>query len=722
MLKQLEIQGFKSFADKAVLNFPSGITAVVGPNGSGKSNVVDSIRWVFGEQSQKNMRINSAEDVIFNGTTKKQANNLAQVALVFDNQKKVFPVDFDEVEIRRKVYRDGSSEYFLNKQQVRLKDLVQILASAKLGVKGMSIVNQGAGDIFLKANSVERREIIEEMVGLKDLRLKKEEADRKIRETRENLNQVETILSEISPNLRSLKRQVDRWQSRQEKESALKELEKEFFLYRIAKLLEERRSFSDYDQDSKKLQTLQQALEKTESELKVLTESSSAETFKEPFSEKISSFQSKKQEVLRQLGHLEGQLEFLSREPKAKAGFDAGSAEVELQKILSKLKSFLAESSLDKIKAGLASLAEELEKFLFSADHLSANRDAEQGILLKKKEELTLQISLLDKEIDENQKSLLATETSKARGLESILKIFEEQRRQVRLLEQKILDQKVEREKLRFVEEDLRMKLSEAGFSWEIFLSENQEFFSKSSEKENSEFDLTTLEKKIFRLKSELSLIGEVDQETLKEFQAANERFEFLSTQKKDLDEALVDLEGLSEELEGKITIGFEEALKKIDQEFQKYFGIIFEGGKASLKIEKAFDEETKVASFGIEIAVNLPRKKIKSLEMLSGGERSLTAVALLFAVINYARPPFLVLDEIDAALDESNSRKLAKVLKEFVKNSVQFVLITHNRAVMESADVLYGITMSDGISRLFSLRFKEAEELASQDIHQPAQ
>jgi len=233
VLKSLEIQGFKSFTDKVVLRFPEGITAVVGPNGSGKSNVVDAIRWVLGEQSSKNIRINNADDVIFSGTSQKQASSAAQVGLLFDNSQKIFPLDFGEVEIRRKVYRDGSSEYFLNKQQVRLKDIVQLLASAKLGVKGMGIINQGAGDIFLRANSIERREMIEEMIGLKELRLKKDEAGKKIRDTRINLLQAESILSEIGPNLRSLKRQVEKWQARKEKELELASLEKDFFIKKI---------------------------------------------------------------------------------------------------------------------------------------------------------------------------------------------------------------------------------------------------------------------------------------------------------------------------------------------------------------------------------------------------------------------------------------------------------------------------------------------------------
>ncbi len=217
MLKQLDIQGFKSFADKVTLKFPTGITAVVGPNGSGKSNVVDALRWVLGEQSSKNIRIANATDVIFNGTPQRSQSGFASVALIFDNSKKLFPIDFSEVMMARKVYRDGASEYTINKKQARLKDVTQVLASAKLGVKGMSIINQGAGDVFLRANPIERREIIEEMVGLKEYRLKKEDAQRRMKETSENIAKVQSILLELEPNLRLLRRQVAKWQSRAEK-------------------------------------------------------------------------------------------------------------------------------------------------------------------------------------------------------------------------------------------------------------------------------------------------------------------------------------------------------------------------------------------------------------------------------------------------------------------------------------------------------------------------
>ncbi len=739
MLKSLEIQGFKSFADKTVLSFPEGITAVVGPNGSGKSNVVDSIRWVFGEQSSKNIRINNAEDVIFSGTLQRQAGSIAQVSLLFDNRQKTFPLDFEEVEIRRKVYRDGNSEYFLNKQQVRLKDLIQLLASAKLGVKGMSVVNQGAGDIFLRANSVERREMIEEMVGLKELRLKKEEAERKIRDTKTNLLQVESILNEIGPNLRSLKRQVERWHSRKEKEEELLVLEKEFFVKKIKDLKKEA-ALSNLVLEEQKIKNLETEIYREEARLKGFAGEANELDSGREIAKKIDSLQKQRFETLRVIGNLEGQLELLNSLPETELNFSLAEAKQELERVLEVLEKNLGENDIVKIREKTLALVNDLKSFLSVKNTESAGPVRSAGRkeeLESKKQELLKALGEVEDKINLEKQDQAAVLKEKNRGFEDLVQSLDEKRRALRVLEGKILDSKVEKERFRLRQEDLRFRLEEAGFDWDGFLLEHKEeidtstMLSVNGERSRTidpsaspdsagatDEDLLSREKKILRLRNELSLIGEVDSETIGEYETISGRFNFLSSQKADLESALEDLDELSRSLEKKIIFGFEDALKKIDKEFQNYFAIIFEGGRAGLKVEKVVNEETQETSFGIEIAVNLPRKKVKSLEMLSGGERALTAAALLFAVISYARPPFLVLDEADAALDESNSRKLARVLLELAKNKVQFILITHNRALMESADVLYGITMSDGVSKLFSLKFKEAEDLAEQDIH----
>ncbi|KKU16680.1 MAG: Chromosome partition protein Smc [Parcubacteria group bacterium GW2011_GWC1_45_9] len=640
MLKQLEIQGFKSFSDKTVLNFPEGITAVVGPNGSGKSNVVDAIRWVFGEQSSKNIRINSAEDVIFSGTPQKQASSSSQVSLLFDNRFKTFPLDFEEVEIRRKVYRDGASEYFLNKKQVRLKDLVQLLASAKLGLKGMSIINQGAADVFLRANSVERREMIEEMVGLKELRLKKEEAERKIKDSKLNLAQAETILNEIGPNLRSLKRQVERWRTRQEKEAELLVLEKDFFIKKIAELLKET-NLSQDGKDEEKIKELENEINREQSSLKNFNQGATGHSGdRQKIQAKLESLQKQRFEILRTLGNLEGQLELLGSLPETELNFSLNDAKQKLEQVLETLESVLSSEEISSIKEKIAALTKSLKSFLTGSESRSHKEsESKKQSLLDKKTELAQALDELEEKIVQEKQALADEEKEKNQSFASLIASLENKRKEMRVLEEKVLVSKVERERFKLRQEDLSLRLEEAGLSWDVFVKDNQ---ARLEQAKSFGEDLGPFEKKILRLKNELSLIGEVDQETLKEYETISARFEFLSSQKSDLESALEDLEELSKSLEEKIVSGFEEALKKIDKEFQKYFGIIFDGGRAALKVEKVVDDQTQAVNFGIEISINLPRKKIKSLEMLSGGERSLTAVALLFAVINYARPPFL--------------------------------------------------------------------------------
>ncbi|TSD03310.1 MAG: chromosome segregation protein, partial [Parcubacteria group bacterium Athens0714_26] len=179
-LKRLELIGFKSFAQKVNLDFPGGIVGIVGPNGSGKSNIIDAIRWILGEREAKNLRGAKAEDLIFAGTHHRSQMGMAQVTLNFDNSSGFFPVDFSEVSVMRRIERDGNSHYFLNKSEVRLKDIIDFFAQARLGTKGLTIINQGESDLFVRAIPLQRREMIEEILGLRQYQLKKHEAKRKL--------------------------------------------------------------------------------------------------------------------------------------------------------------------------------------------------------------------------------------------------------------------------------------------------------------------------------------------------------------------------------------------------------------------------------------------------------------------------------------------------------------------------------------------------------------
>ncbi len=210
LLKSLELQGFKTFPEKTVLNFNRGITAVVGPNGSGKSNISDAIRWVLGEQAVKTIRCSKMEDVIFNGTTERKAKGFASVTLMILNDDRKLPVDDDEVAITRRFYRSGESEYLINKNEVRLKDIHELFMDTGLGRDGYSMISQGKIDSIVASKNEERREIFEEAAGISKYRYRKAQAQRRLEQTEENLLRLYDIFKELEERIGPLKKEADK--------------------------------------------------------------------------------------------------------------------------------------------------------------------------------------------------------------------------------------------------------------------------------------------------------------------------------------------------------------------------------------------------------------------------------------------------------------------------------------------------------------------------------
>jgi len=229
-LKRIEIQGFKSFADKTIIEFDGGITTIVGPNGSGKSNISDAVRWVLGEQSAKSLRGSKMEDVIFAGTKHRKMLGLAEVSLVLDNSDHSLNVEFGEVVVTRRVYRSGESEYLINKSQVRLKDVQEMFMDTGVGRDGYSIIGQGKIDTIISSKSEDRRSIFEEASGIVKYRTRKEEAVRKLEHTNENLSRVTDILTEINNNLEPLSRKAETAKKYLELKGKLKDIDIKLFL------------------------------------------------------------------------------------------------------------------------------------------------------------------------------------------------------------------------------------------------------------------------------------------------------------------------------------------------------------------------------------------------------------------------------------------------------------------------------------------------------------
>jgi len=232
-LKRIELQGFKSFADKTVLEFLPGITTVIGPNGSGKSNISDAIRWVLGEQSMKSLRGAKTEDIIFAGTQSRKSLGFAEVSMIIDNTDQKLPIEYNEVTVTRKVYRNGESGYYINKTPCRLKDILELFMDTGIGKDGYSIIGQGKIDEILSNKSEERRHIFEEAAGIVKYRTRKVESEKKLEQTKVNLLRINDIISEIETSIEPTKQQSEKAKEFLRLRDELKSIEIGLFIHNI---------------------------------------------------------------------------------------------------------------------------------------------------------------------------------------------------------------------------------------------------------------------------------------------------------------------------------------------------------------------------------------------------------------------------------------------------------------------------------------------------------
>ena len=719
LLKRLELVGFKSFAEKTVLEFPGGIAGIVGPNGSGKSNVLDAVRWILGEREAKNLRGDKAEDLIFAGTQKRPRMGMAQVSLIFDNSSGFFAVDFSEVSIVRRIDRDGISQYFLNKTEVRLKDIIDFFAKARLGTHGLTVINQGESDLFVKSSPKERREMIEEVLGLRQYQIKKNEAQRKLKNTGINIDKVRVMLDEIGPHLRFLKKQTAKWEKLSETEKELNDLESIYFKNKLKEILVGLEKFSP------RLKEIDVKLAQKVLELKVLQEQlMKVENSRPSNKAQLDSLQVKREGLLNkkslleiELGRLEVKIEFSSSKE-----VDPKKALIVLNDLKALIKNVSEESDLGKIKSALNEIFSKIDNFLKFGNEKGASPELAE--FKNAKEKLSEQLNEIIKELE----SLKKMEGGFSADLESFNSEFRKSFQLVEAKKDEIAGLESEKNRIHFDTErfnlrmqDLETQVSQAG----------KDINELKTNLENIEpVNIFESERKIFKLRAEVASVGEIDQALLNEAKETETRFNFLSVQLADLEKASSDLGALIKDLDLKIHNDFASSLNKINEEFNKFFQLMFGGGKGKLYLEKpevkkqvlpdegladgseqitrsSDPEEEDELSAGIELELVIPRKKIKGLEMLSGGEKSLVSIAVLFALISVSPPPFLVLDEVDAALDERNTKRFAELIKDFSKKS-QFIIVTHNRSTMESSNVLYGVTMEeDGVSKVLSIKLE---------------
>ncbi|MBY0538863.1 AAA family ATPase [Patescibacteria group bacterium] len=722
-LARLDISGFKSFARKTSFDFATSVVSIVGPNGSGKSNVAEAIRFVLGEQSMKSMRGKRGEDLIWNGSNSAPRANRGSVSIVFNNQSRFLDVDFDEVNIERVVNRDGTNEYRLNGSTVRLKDILEILAGANIGQTGHHIISQGEADKILSASPRERREMLEDALGLKVYQYKLEESERKLEKTEENMRQVGALRKEIAPHLRFLKKQVEKVEKARElKEAALGRFQA--YLKREEAYLRSNKTRIDGALSGKReaLKTIAEKVQDAKRALQGAAEDKRGNAILD-LSQALDEARRERADSARRAARLEGQIEIVEKTASA-----ASVSATDVSKLIEEGEQAL--SSLSALETALSFVRSFIEKFKTLVRSAQSNA-GDLGALMKERDELLA----VEKEAGKKEAELTAS-------LESIRKELEDVRLKEREKERALFELASEEREAKHAIATLegeheRLSLEEAEFKRDIAeaipligraVADYANVEAENATREEQEREKRELEKIKIRLEEMGTAGGE---EMMKEYTEATEREAFLEKELTDLESAATSLRALIVDLEKELSVKFKEGLDSINDQFTKYFALMFDGGSASLvrvqepvrgrapKVdEDGDDEEEEIVEKeefveGIDIALSIPRKRVKSLVMLSGGERALTSIALIFAMSSVNPPPFLVLDETDAALDESNSRRYGDMVEALSKKS-QLIVITHNRETMSRAGILYGVTMgNDGVSKVLSVKLEEAVKVA---------
>nr|HPK14333.1 AAA family ATPase [Candidatus Paceibacterota bacterium] len=745
-LKSILLVGFKSFGKKSLITFNTPITAIVGPNGSGKSNIVEAIRFVLGEQSMKSLRGKGGVDLIFKGSRLSPSSSRALVSITFDNSDKIFTfsnsgtgvsLDYDEIVISREVFADGTNKYSINQTEVRLKDVVDLLASVNIGSSGHHIISQGEADRILNSSNKERRSMIEDALGLRVYQYRIKESEKRLEKTLINMKEVQSLRREIAPHLSFLKKQVSIIEKSEQMRQELKELyrtylskEATYVKHESGRLSKEHLLLKEKENNlSQKIDELQKDKDLNQKENIFTTEIKEHQL-------KLSGLTESKNELLRNLGRIEGMIEGLEERFRKQAeSKKTVIRESDWQDFISlidgQIDQALKMDNLEGVIDCLKNLKNKITEFYNHSDNnptFSLEDDDSYKEMISKKEELIFEKKRIESEI-EGEESIINSKKEEER--QSLEAYRDSEKNLYELLRQKtevtsaLSALSYEEERLASIKSAFDMELTEAGV---LIGREIVSFAEKEDHEEVNRPEQEALRKKIERIKIKIEDTGGGSgEDVVREYKETVERDEFLGSELEDLNKSIKDCNVLIAELKEKLDTEFKQGVENINTQFQNFFTLMFGGGGAFLSVTMEHkkpkkddllieqdapeeDEESEIGfERGIEINVNLPHKKVRDLHMLSGGERSLTSIALLFAISQVNPPPFLVLDETDAALDEANSKKYGNMLENLSDYS-QLIVVTHNRETMTRAEVLYGVTMSaEGVSKLLSIKFEEA-------------
>ena len=698
-ISKLEIFGFKSFAKKETVVFDSGITGIVGPNGCGKTNIVDAIRWVLGEQKTKRLRSSKMEDVIFNGASNVKPLGLCEVFLTIENNKGLLPVEYSEVEIGRRLYRNGESEYFINRNNCRLKDISNLFVDTGLTSDAYSVIELNMIEQILSDKDDSRRQMFEEAAGVNKYKAKRRSALKKFDLNSRDLERIDDIILEIEIQVKALDLQLKRFKRHEKLTSELKELELDLASARITDL-------------ENVILPLEEMLKKKNKVLQKTTSKKEVESVE--FDNSREAYLKEKESLARMKAKVDKLTEKLLSEIQEKnqeSSKGVGLLEDELQKKINQLNQFdkdyikivsnqdvtksLSDESREKFKNKNYTVIETDKKY----EKLKASIQDYKDKIDKYRKEQEFDFSKMDESIKKIQDQINSNNLDLEKKENDVNKAFIK----MESIRAKLDSDKFSKDDLFYEIKEAEMKIAESKIK-KTQIEQNiiEKFGNDVVLRDVKDYNISDMVFRVEKIKRSIDSIGPINWAVKDEHEEKTARLNNLLEQKADLIDAENNLKEAIKKIDIVAQEQFFDTYNQVKENFETMFTVFFNGGKGSIELSDSNDP----LNSDINIFAQPPGKRNNSLKMLSAGEKSLTAIALLFSIYQYKPSPFCILDEIDAPLDDINIKKFTDVIKDYSKTT-QFIMVTHNKLTMESADCIYGVTAEkQGISKLMSIDF----------------
>ncbi|MGN6663987.1 MAG: chromosome segregation SMC family protein [Solirubrobacterales bacterium] len=774
-LRSISMKGFKSFPERTTLEFSPGVSVIVGPNGSGKSNITDAVLWALGEQSPGAIRGASMQDVISAGGKGISQRRAAEVEVVIDNSDGRAASEFSEIAVERRLDREGDSGYRLNGARCRLADVTDVLSDTNLGREMHSVISQGRVETIVHSKPRERRLLVEEAAGLGKHRKRRRRAELKLRSARDNLDRALDVEREARARLRPLKRQAQAAElgARIEREelglrAQLVSEELRFGADRaeaaekaaakaraVRGKLEERLGEVSKRRTAAEERFAARDRERTQA-WGLLTKLRGEQ---ERVAVRVAKLSSRETELEAGLEGLRAELGPLTLDvgPGSAPGERARKLEEELGEIDAGLRT-ASEGLATARSSDAAESAREaaLGDVRAGAERASRHARRAEGLLGERhREALRARVAAGEALLDDVRGALKAAEAAGAAI-----------RSRVERIERKVVGGQDDGDE---IAEELR-RCSQQEFELQAEMKETSDELTRAeveaahlgdrraeaarelasiaerlgeeippAEEALSDEARAEIDKRLERLERRRAQIGPVNPLAEREYDEAREHVEALQTQREDIERSMRELESLIRDIDEEIERAFEETFEATAKNFEEMVAHLFPGGRGRLRrvsLRPVRDDERPAGEqeaptdaepepeveeeerdeLGVEIEVTPAGKSMRKLSLLSGGEKSLVALAFVFAVF-LARPcPFYILDEVEAALDDANIDRFLQLIRRF-SDRAQFVIVTHQKRTMDAADVLYGVSMGgDGVTKVVSRRLPREVEEDSED------